>query len=163
MAVPPQPTPSRPARPASSPVAFRLVYRSHSRLPSRSRRAALADLFEVARSNNKAAGITGALLLTDHYFVQVLEGDETAVCGLYERIAQDRRHEQVTLLEAQDAPARVFSRWAMAEVSKDGSADIPLIGDADHGGLVPAARRSATRDQDEVLRVMRNAIGADTV
>ena len=142
---------------------FRLIYRSHSRIPPEERREALAHIFSTARSHNKAVGVTGALLLTDNWFVQALEGDEEAVRALYERIAGDPRHEQVTLIDTQAVGERVFSRWAMAEVSKEGGADIPLISDVDHGGITTAAARAATREQYAVLRSMRNAIGADTV
>jgi hypothetical protein len=142
---------------------FRLVYRSHSLLPPDGRSAALASIFQTARSRNKQVGVTGALLLTDHYFVQALEGEESVVRALYARIAEDPRHEQVTLIEDRAVGVRVFSRWAMAEVSKSGGADIPLIADADHGGVTPAAARDTTREQSEVLRVMRNSIGADTL
>jgi len=142
---------------------FRLIYRSHSLIPATGRKAALGQLFSKARSKNKSVNVTGALLVTDHYFVQALEGDESAVRALYDGISRDHRHEDVTLLDAQAVDHRVFSRWAMAEVSKDGSADIPLISDRDHGGITPAAPHPSTREQNEVLRVMRNSIGADTV
>ena len=142
---------------------FRLIYRSHSLIPATGRRAALGHLFSKARSNNKRVNVTGALLVTDHYFVQALEGDEAAVRALYESISRDPLHENVTLIDAQPVDHRVFSRWAMAEVSKDGTADIPLISDRDHGGITAAAPHPSTREQDEVLRAMRNSIGADTV
>lgn len=150
-------------RQESSLTHFRLIYRSHSCIPQRNREAALADLLTKARSNNSSAGITGALLLTDHYFVQALEGDETAVRDLYDRIRQDHRHDQVALLETQMVAERVFSRWAMAEISKSGGADIPLDSEYDEDGTPPASASGFTREQVQVLRAMRNAIGADTL
>lgn len=147
--------------PDSQAPTFRLMYRSHSLLPTDGRGAALAEIFSQARSNNKQSGITGALLLTDHYFVQVLEGDEAAVRRLYERISADDRHDDVTLLESQTVEGRVFAKWAMARVSSSGRGDIPLH--ADDGGLHPAARSPVTREQSAVLASMRNTIGADTV
>ena len=105
---------------------FRLIYRSRSRIADEERSATLAQIFGVARSNNKQTGITGALLVTDRWFVQALEGDETAVQRLYEHIRGDARHDEVTVIESAAVDGRVFSRWAMAEVSKLGRADIPL-------------------------------------
>lgn len=140
---------------------FRLIYRSHSRVPPEDRPDALADIFRVARSTNAEAGITGALLITDHWFVQVLEGEAPAVRALYERIRQDARHERVTLVEENDEAARVFSRWAMAQVSASGQADIPL--EATEGGLHTVAGEPLTRDQTALLKVMRDTIGADVV
>ena len=145
---------------ASQPV-FRLIYRSHSLIPADDRSAALAGILRTARSNNAEAGITGALLITDHAFVQALEGAEDTVRSLYRRISADRRHDNVTLLEAAPQAARVFSRWAMAQISASGSADIPL--EATEGQIHPTTGEPLTRDQFTVLRTMRNTIGADVV
>jgi hypothetical protein len=140
---------------------FRLVYRSHSRISPADREKVLADIFREARSNNEVAGITGALLITDHWFVQALEGGPSEVQSLYERISRDPRHENVTLIEADHVPARVFSRWAMAQVSASGQADIPL--EAAEGRLHTVAGERLTREQTAVLKVMRDTIGADVV
>lgn len=146
---------------ASSGPVHRVIYRSHSLIPAAERRAALAEIFSEARSNNKRAGITGALLITDHYFAQTLEGDEAAVTALYDRISKDERHDRVTLMESGPEDARVFSRWAMAQISASGHADIPLH--AAEGGIHASAPSPVTREQSAVLKIMRNAIGADTV
>ena len=143
---------------------FRLIYRSHSRIPPDDRPGALADIFREARANNTQAGITGALLVTDHWFVQELEGTEPVVRSLYERICGDHRHDQVTLIEAGPVEDRAFSRWAMAQVSATGSADIPL--EATEGEIHPTTGEPfahLTKDQFTVLRAMRNTIGADVV
>ena len=75
---------------ASGPV-FRLVYRSHLRIPDHQVKAELGAIFSKARSNNKRQGITGALLVWNDHVVQTLEGDETAVRAL-----------SVTILETQE-------------------------------------------------------------
>jgi hypothetical protein len=140
---------------------FRLIYRSRSRIADEERSAALAQIFGVARSNNKQAGITGALLVTDRWFVQALEGDESAVQKLYEHIRGDARHDEVTVIESSAVDARVFSRWAMAEVSKLGRADIPLH--VSGGQISTAAEQPVTREQSAVLKTMRDTIGADSL
>jgi hypothetical protein len=140
---------------------FRLLYRSHSLVPADRRPSALAEIFRVARAENERVGITGALLVTDHWFVQALEGEEAQVRSIFERIRTDDRHDLVTLIEASDVASRAFSRWAMAQVSASGQADIPL--EATEGGLRTVAGEPLTRDQTAVLKVMRNTIGADVV
>ena len=140
---------------------FRLIYRSHSCIPADDQATGLADIFSVARANNKRLGVTGALLLTESWFVQALEGDESVVRGLYERISEDPRHEDVTVIESAPVDRRVFSRWAMAQVSRLGHADIPLH--VTDGHLHTAADQPLTREQAAVLKTMRNTIGADTV
>src|SRR3954447_2638556 len=140
---------------------FRLIYRSRSRIADEERSTAHAQIFGVARSNNKQTGITGALLVTDRWFVQALEGDETAVQRLYEHIRGDARHDEVTVIESAAVDGRVFSRWAMAEVSKLGRADIPLH--VSGGQITTAAEQPVTREQSAVLKTMRDTIGADSL
>jgi predicted sulfurtransferase len=147
-----------PAEPAPT---FRLVYRSHSRIPAGTRREVLAAIFDSARSNNKQLQVTGALLVTDHYFVQTLEGEESRVRALFDRIRHDDRHDEVTVVAEETPEGRVFSRWAMARVSADGGPDIPLH--TTDGRISPAARTALTRDQMALLKRMRNTIGADVV
>ncbi len=137
---------------------FRLVYRSHSLIPEQDRKVVLGSIFSDARSNNKRKHITGALLLSDDWFVQTLEGEEASIKELYDKIEADPRHDQVKLLEMKPAADRVFSRWAMAQVSQDGEADIPLIAHTD--GISPAAGHKTTPEQDAVLGFMRQATAA---
>lgn len=139
----------------SGPV-FRLMYRSRNRILAANRRAELGTLFTQARAANKGKGITGALLLLDDWFVQLLEGDEGAVRALYARIERDPRHDRVVLLDAREVGGRVFGRWAMARVSEDGEPDIPLIAHPD--GISPAAGRGTTPEQDRLLDEMRGAL-----
>lgn len=140
---------------------FRLIYRSRSTIPRDERSETLAAIFDVARTNNKRSGVTGALLVTDNWFVQALEGEESVVDALYERIRADSRHVDVDKLETSTSDPRVFSRWSMAQVRADGRSDIPLH---DVGGRIHAAAASAPdRAQRAVLDRMRNAVGADTV
>jgi hypothetical protein len=147
----------------SGPV-FRLVYRSHSRIPLDDRPVALAEILRVARSANARASITGALLITDNWFVQALEGEESSVQALYQRIRQDPRHEHVTLIESGNRDACVFSRWAMAQVSASGQADIPLEATEGDREIHPTTSTDPlTREQTTVLRTMRNSIGADVL
>jgi Sensors of blue-light using FAD len=139
---------------------FRLIYRSHSLIPEDRRKVTLGTLFSKARSNNKQLHISGALLVSDDTFVQVLEGEEGAVRALFERISGDPRHDSVALLEAEDIDGRVFSRWAMAKVAEDGEPDIPLIAHTD--GISPAAGRRTTPEQEQLLDVMRAAARGDS-
>jgi hypothetical protein len=135
---------------------FRLIYRSHDLIPPAARRTELGALFTQARSRNKRAQLTGALLITDDWFVQTLEGDEQVVRDLYARIEVDPRHDRLEVLEAAIVAGRVFERWAMAKVADDGEPDLPLIAHVD--GIAPAAPRGRTTpEQEAVLEVMRDA------
>lgn len=146
---------------AGSPV-FRLIYRSCNRIPPERLPAELGRLFTAARSNNKQAGICGALLLSGPWFVQTLEGDEASVRALFDRIQRDPRHDAVALLHAGPVQERAFPRWSMARVSDDGSApDTYLI--AHETGIAPAAGRGTTALQEDVLVTMRRAVRGEAV
>ncbi len=150
------------AEPTDDPAPmYQLSYSSHSRIPRPDRPGELAAIFRHARSTNKAAEITGALLITDHYFAQVLEGPEHAVEDLYRRISADTRHENLTVLETSTVARRVFPGWSMAQVSTSGHADIPLHSRA--GVIHPRAHDHLDADQSQLLKRLRQVIGADTV
>lgn len=139
---------------------FRLMYRSRDLISPAEREVALGHLFSTARSNNKALGISGALLIDGDRFVQTLEGDESPVRDLFARIEQDERHDHVELLSTATVDDRVFARWSMARVGSEGEPDVPLIAHLD--GISPAAGRRTTPEQDAVLDVMRAAARVDT-
>ncbi|MEJ8280482.1 BLUF domain-containing protein [Pseudonocardia spirodelae] len=139
----------------------RLIYRSRSEIPRENREVVLAEIFDVARSKNKRSGVTGALLISDNWFVQTLEGDEATVSGLFETISRDDRHTDVSVIESTTVDARVFARWSMARISVAGRSDIPLH-DVD-GRIRPAAPDRPGREQQDLLTRMRNTIGADSV
>ena len=96
----------------------RLVYHSSNRI--RGTDAAVEGEIEAilaaSRRNNDLVGVTGALMFNSGFFVQVLEGDQRAVEATFERIQQDERHGDVTLLEFVPAAIRAFGNWSMAFV-----------------------------------------------
>jgi len=139
-------------------LVFRLMYRSHSLIPAEDRKAEHGAIFSVARPANKKVGITGALMIYDDWFAQVLEGGESDIRDLYERIRRDPRHEDVFLVDTAFFEARIFGRWSMAKVSEDEGPDIPLIMNIDRGGAVAAAGHPTTDEQDAVLDRMRDLI-----
>jgi hypothetical protein len=81
---------------------------------------ALTAILKTSRSHNLDAGITGVLVFSDGIFLQVLEGGRDAVSGLYNRIAQDRRHRDVVLLGYDEIAERRFAGWAMGQVQMTG-------------------------------------------
>ena len=139
-----------------SETTFRLIYRSRSLIPTETRKSVLGEIFSAARSNNKRQEITGALLLSGEYFVQALEGDEESVQRLYDHIAKDERHEDVTVVDERHLEGRTFGKWSMAQVSDDGGADIPLLMNRDKGGITRKAPEPTTADQDVVLDYMHD-------
>jgi len=66
-----------------------------------------------AEPNNLRRNITGALLFTEHYFLQYLEGEAAVVDALYTSICRDKRHNNVRLLLRKPIQQRDFSRWSL--------------------------------------------------
>lgn len=79
----------------------------------------LGKIMTVSRRNNRDLGITGSLCYSPRGFVQILEGPASAVNEVYRRIARDRRHVDVTLLEYVPIPQREFGNWSMAYIRSD--------------------------------------------
>ena len=90
---------------------FHLLYVSVAKKPCSD--AALLSLLTQARRSNLGLGITGFLLYQPDAFMQVLEGEEAAVRGLYGLIRHDVRHHDVVALVAKTILTRQFSDWSM--------------------------------------------------
>jgi hypothetical protein len=75
--------------------------------------AMLDDILAASRRRNAAAGITGLLLYMDGAFLQVLEGDASAVDDTYARIRADPRHWEARILLEQQTTVRAFGQWSM--------------------------------------------------
>jgi len=73
-------------------------------------------IMEQAAVSNRALGITGMLCHGSGQFLQVLEGERTAVSALYHHIVTDPRHTTCTLMLVEEVAARDFSEWSMRVV-----------------------------------------------
>lgn len=89
---------------------YQLLY--HSRAASWVGDTELQDLLAWSQAYNASQGITGLLLYSEGYFVQVLEGTAEAVTELFARIQQDTRHTQVVAVRQGPGPRR-FGEWSM--------------------------------------------------
>lgn len=78
--------------------------------------AEVEAILAASRRNNDAVGITGALLFNAGVFAQVLEGPLEAIEATFERIQQDVRHGDVSLLALEPISHRSFDNWAMGFV-----------------------------------------------
>jgi len=75
------------------------------------------DILQSSLRNNTAAGVTGALCLTNGIFLQQLEGDRAAVNQLYHRIQKDIRHKDTQILDFSEIASRRFGTWSMGLIS----------------------------------------------
>jgi len=123
-------------------MVYSLLYISKTLLEFPAGEAEVANIVAGAITRNATLGVTGALISTEAYFAQALEGEQAAVTALMASIEDDPRHMRVKIIRATEEPRR-FAGWAMAYTGKAGFVDrhiAPLFsalppGDVAHLGL----------------------------
>ena len=91
-----------------------ILYVSRSNLDSRTADEEVSLIIRVSVAWNTIAGITGALAFTGAQFAQFIEGPAEEISGLMQRLYQDNRHSQVSVILDEEANQRRFSKWEMA-------------------------------------------------
>jgi len=81
------------------------------------------DIIRVSHNRNSHYGLTGALILLDDHFLQVLEGDGYALRERYAVIAADPRHTGVSMRQAMTTARPTFPDEWMALRHGDGITD----------------------------------------
>lgn len=108
-----------------------------------------------ARPRNEREGVTGALLFTGTGYAHVLEGPRDALDRIFDHIAADPRHTEVTILSFTPTERRRFPDQSLAVVAAlpPGMAD-PL------GGLKPDPERDRPRmtTGGDVLRLIETLV-----
>ena len=94
-----------------------------------------------SRKLNRLYGITGALLVSRHWFIQTIEGEAVAVFATLARINLDVRHEDIRIFEMTVSPTRLFATWAM-HVGTMGHVDPALIARCAEGFRRPSPREA---------------------
>jgi hypothetical protein len=74
----------------------------------------VSDILAASRRNNQALGVTGALLLSQGWFAQILEGPLDAVETIFEVVQCDSRHRNIKVLYSKPLESRNFAQWSMA-------------------------------------------------
>lgn len=90
---------------------YRLIYKSRSAGPISKEN--LRDILYTSLENNRAGGVTGALIATSSYFLQFLEGNFDDVNSTFFRIIGDPRHRDIKLVSFRQVDKPLFSQWRM--------------------------------------------------
>lgn len=79
----------------------------------------IQQILEKAQHHNAKHNLSGLLLFRSGLFFQFLEGDKKDVLQLFEKIASDRRHENIEVLFEllQPDQPRIFPTWKMGYIS----------------------------------------------
>lgn len=118
----------------------RLIYYSTNRTPSSPNVMAktIEQILAASRRNNPRVDVTGALMFNAGCFAQILEGSQDAVAHTFERIQQDERHGNVSILSFGPVEKRAFDRWSMAFIGASALHARQYESIADASGYDPA-------------------------
>ncbi|MFM8341750.1 MAG: BLUF domain-containing protein [Methylomonas sp.] len=87
----------------------------------------ILEIGRISSLNNRKIDVTGVLISAGEYFFQILEGEQSVVDQLLEKIDRDPRHSDITVLTAEyDWEERLFSDWNMKTVTITESTDLML-------------------------------------
>lgn len=103
---------------------IRLIYSSHAGLDLRL--SDVKQILETARSKNYALGVCGMLFYNSKYFLQALEGEEQTVQHIYNKIADDFRHDDLQVISQTSIEDTLFSHWAMGYAGNSKAVDDTL-------------------------------------
>lgn len=70
-------------------------------------------LLKQCRGNNLIENLTGQLLYKKQEFMQVLEGEETVLKRVFDKICHDKRHKNILILDEGGIKHREFDDWTM--------------------------------------------------
>lgn len=94
---------------------IRLIYVSKA---AQAQTPLLTDtVLQQAHVWNAENAITGVLCVGQGVFLQILEGERSAVTRLYARISADPRHTDLELIHCESIAERRYGQWSMAMVS----------------------------------------------
>ena len=89
----------------------RLTYASRASHPVSAE--LIREILDSSQRNNPGQGLTGILCCNADIFLQALEGPREAVNALYNRLADDTRHKDLTILDYEEIDARHYGNWSM--------------------------------------------------
>jgi hypothetical protein len=89
----------------------RIIYRSTAS-PDLDRSEMFRLLYH-ARVANEARGLTGVLIRTDDYMLQVLEGETWKLVATFEKIRRDLRHRQVEVIDERSISQATYPACTM--------------------------------------------------
>jgi hypothetical protein len=81
----------------------------------------IQNILRAARSNNERLGVCGMLSYQSRWFLQVLEGPRSEVNTLFLDIAEDARHDAVTIIGYEYVDEPLFRDWRMGYAADGGA------------------------------------------
>jgi len=76
-------------------------------------RDSLAKLTSISSAKNQVEQLTGLLLFSNGFFIQLIEGPHDALTQTFGRIQRDNSHKDIEMLSFAAGDKRVFPNWSM--------------------------------------------------
>ena len=74
----------------------------------------IEDILKTARNFNSKNDVSGCLVFSKGYFIQLLEGSKDIIKELMDHIDADKRHTDIDILSEGETKKRIFETWDMA-------------------------------------------------
>ena len=74
----------------------------------------IGEILKTARNFNSKNDISGCLVFSKGYFIQLLEGSKDTIEELMDSIERDKRHTNIDILSQGEMKKRIFETWDMA-------------------------------------------------
>ncbi len=74
----------------------------------------IEEILKTARNFNSKNDVSGCLVFSKGYFIQLLEGSKDIIKELMVHIDGDKRHTDVDILSEGETEKRIFETWDMA-------------------------------------------------
>jgi hypothetical protein len=142
---------------------YYMIYVSQAKKPMNT--AELDQLLSQSRKWNTAMGLTGLLIYrystendTGH-FIQVLEGNESEVRSLFDKIKRDKRHHTVLTFGSGEIESRMFSEWSMGFKNVDDAlfSELPGYARIGEASFDPAAFQQSNTAALDLLKFFHDA------
>ena len=103
----------------------------------------LNSILGASNRNNQQAGLTGALIFDEQWFLQILEGEREKVWRTFERISSDERHDNAVVAEVVETDARIFGNWWMGLATRNAKSEHLFAPFSKAGRLDPTSMSAA--------------------
>jgi len=107
---------------------YQIIYKSDCIIPKEFLENEIKKILDASALNNNKDGITGLLLLVQYRFLQILEGDETAIEKCMNHIKEDSRHTNVQIILNREVGKRAFPDWSMKFYRLNGNESLQKLG-----------------------------------
>ena len=73
----------------------------------------IENILISSERNNPISEVTGLLIFGSKLYLQFLEGPENSVDATFNRIKNDKRHNEIRILKESKSDRRLFASWTM--------------------------------------------------